>query len=78
MIVITIHAYLSYIWISSYPTRHGIKVKTATIIMPTARGSVPGLIDARVCPPRMRAVVENPNLRHSVKFRHCYKDTGKY
>ena len=42
--------------------KQGIREHTATMMIPTVRGIVPGLIEARVCPPRMTQVVENPSL----------------
>lgn len=35
----------------------------ATMITPTTRGSVPGLMEARVWPPRITHVVEKPSLQ---------------
>ena len=45
-----------------YPTKHGIRLITETRITPTLSGRDPGLIEARVWPPRITHVVENPSL----------------
>ncbi|KAJ6621825.1 hypothetical protein B0H10DRAFT_2015924 [Mycena sp. CBHHK59/15] len=42
--------------------KHGIKLPRPTITTPATRGSVPGLIEARVWPPRITAVTEKPSL----------------
>ena len=47
------------------------------MMMPTTSGSVSGLIDASVCPPRITAVTENPSLwRRGVVSRHSWQSQG--
>jgi hypothetical protein len=45
------------------PIKHGIRLPIPTITTPATKGSVPGLMEARVCPPRITAVTEKPSLK---------------
>lgn len=65
-----IQAYRSYTCTRSYPTKQGIKLQSPTMMMPTTSGSVPGLMAASVCPPRMTAVTEKPSLTDCETLRY--------